>query len=132
MNSITTLIATKIFGKKVGEDSQGNIYYVKLNKKNKEKRWVIYNQDPEGSSVPPKWQAWLTGTTNVVPTKDSSYNWQIKHRTNPTGTSEAYNSTQNIFNKNFKKKHASYRSWSPNSIKEKSIENKKQKKLFPS
>ena len=41
MNSITTLIATKIFGKKVGEDSQGNIYYARFNKENKGKNSEI-------------------------------------------------------------------------------------------
>lgn len=125
MNSITTLITTKIFGKKAGKDSHGNLYFYRTSKKGKEKRWVIYNNNPEGSSVPPKWQAWLTGTTNTIPSKNNLYSWQKKHITNPTGTPEAYNSIKNLFDKNLSRKHKSYSSWSPKLKKEKSVERKK-------
>jgi len=55
MNNMMTLLITKLFGKKAGEDHLGNKYFYRLVKNNKEKRWVIYKGEPDGSSVPSHW-----------------------------------------------------------------------------
>ena len=65
LNNLGTIISTFLFGKRIGEDNFGNIYY--LNKNNK--RWVLYYKNNDASSVPPEWQAWLTFTVNDLPNK---------------------------------------------------------------
>ena len=70
-------------------------------------------------------KAWLTGTTNSVPTNKKKYKWQKEHVPNITGSQDAYNSLQNIFDNNLKKKHTGYSSWNPNSKEVNKIEDKK-------
>ena len=41
-NNIGTILYSLLSGKKVGEDNQGNKFYV--HKKNKKKRWVLYKK----------------------------------------------------------------------------------------
>ena len=105
-NNIGTVIKTLLFGKKTGEDSFGNIYY--LNKNNK--RWVIYNKNNDASSIPPEWQAWLTYTSNDIPKKNSKKKkWQIKHQPNNTGMNYIITKT----NHKIKNEKPLYSSWSP-------------------
>lgn len=107
LNNLGTIINTLLFGKKIGEDDFGNLYY--LNKNNK--RWVIYFKNNDASSVPPEWQSWLTHTVKNTPNrKDKKKKWQIKHQPNSTGINY-------ILNKNNEEKKddiSSYNSWSPN------------------
>ena len=56
---------TRRFGNEVGKDDAGNVYFV--DKKNPNRRWVIYAGDNDGSRVPPGWQAWLKGTIDELP-----------------------------------------------------------------
>ena len=125
MNNMMTLLITKLFGKKAGEDHLGNKYFYRLVKNNKEKRWVIYKGEPDGSSVPSHWQAWLTRTVNSIPINKKKYKWQKKHVPNLTGSQDAYNSLENIFDNNLKKKHTAYSSWNPNSKEVNKIDDKK-------
>jgi len=125
MNNMVTLLITKLFGKKVGEDHLGNKYFYRLLKNKKEKRWVIYKSEPDGSSVPSHWQAWLTGTAKYIPTNKKKYKWQKNHEPNLTGKQDAYNSLENIFDNNLKKKHTAYSSWNPNSKEVNRSEDKK-------
>src|SRR6476660_2013490 len=55
-----TALFTRRFGNEVGKDDAGNVYFV--DKKNPNRRWVIYAGDNDGSRVPPGWQLWLKGT----------------------------------------------------------------------
>ena len=57
---------TWLRGELVGADSYGNRYYRERNGRplrrgggrfSREKRWVIYYGEPEGSKVPPEWHA---------------------------------------------------------------------------
>ena len=107
LNNLGTIISTFLFGKKIGEDNFGNIYY--LNKNNK--RWVLYYKNNDASSVPPEWQAWLTYTVNDLPNKkDKKKKWQIKHEPNKTGLNYIMKK-----NKQEKKEEiSSYNSWKPN------------------
>lgn len=91
--SIGTRLFTLIHGELVGSDEFGNKYYVDRRTKGKkrEKRWVLYNGEPEASRVPPEWNAWLHATTAVPPiTRAKTRSWQKPHEPNRTGTDLAY------------------------------------------
>jgi NADH:ubiquinone oxidoreductase subunit len=106
-NNLGTQINTFLFGKKIGEDEFGNIYYI--NKNNK--RWVVYYEQNDASSVSPEWQAWLTYTVNNIPKINEYKNkWQVKHQPNTTGINYIYNKSI----KDKKSEKLSYNSWSPN------------------
>ncbi|SVC57101.1 uncharacterized protein METZ01_LOCUS309955 [marine metagenome] len=92
--SLGTKLYTWLFGTLVGKDQFTNMYYRQKQSKlgQREKRWVIYNEEPEGSAVPPEWQGWLTHTLSEPPTEKqlTKQSWMIDHRPNPTGTRNAY------------------------------------------
>jgi NADH:ubiquinone oxidoreductase subunit len=87
-------------GEAVGSDSFGNRYYRERGSRklqrgggrfSREKRWVIYNGEPEGSKVPSEWHAWLHHTVDEVPRPDRPrYPWEKPHQPNMTGTRYAY------------------------------------------
>ena len=60
-----TSLFSRRHGRKVGSDADGNVYFE--HKKDKSRRWVIYQGDNDGCRVPPGWQAWLRGTIDDVP-----------------------------------------------------------------
>ena len=75
--TLGTRLLTWFRGELVGTDPYGNRYYRERGAKplrrgggrtSREKRWVIYNGEPEGSKVPPEWHAWLHHTVDVVVT----------------------------------------------------------------
>lgn len=87
-------IGTRLFtwrkGRLVGEDDQGNRYY--LSKDGSDRRWVIYNGEAEASRVPADWHGWLHKTVDTLPTEDNytPFPWQKPHKPNLTGTPGAY------------------------------------------
>ena len=86
-----TWLYTKLRGKKVGEDTLGNVYYRSSRRRagNREERWVVFAGEAEASRVPPEWHAWLHHTTDV-PIDASAKIWQKPHQSNLTGTEAAY------------------------------------------
>lgn len=85
-------------GQFVGSDSFGNRYYQTkkpAGKNLKEKRWVIYHGEQEGSKVPAEWHGWLHFRTNELPNLEYLYYWQKPHLPNLTGTSLA-----NLYHRN--------------------------------
>ena len=76
-------------GVKVGEDSQGNVFY---ETRDKARRWVIYNGEAEASRVDPDWHGWLHHTYDAPPTEAPlpKKDWEKPHVPNLTGTVEAY------------------------------------------
>ena len=76
-------------GEKVGEDSQGNIFY---QSKDGAKRWVIFNGEAEASRIDPSWHGWLHHTWDDPPTKAPlpRKDWEKPHLENLTGTPSAY------------------------------------------
>lgn len=86
-------IGTKFFtsrnGERVGEDSFGNIYYRNADDT---KRWVIYKDVAEASSVTPEWHGWLHHTFELPPTEAplKRWDWEKPAKPNMTGTDEAY------------------------------------------
>ena len=88
-----TRFATWRFGKRVGEDEFGNVYYEGgMSSYGLPKRWVIYKGYAEASAIPPGWHGWMHHRTDVPPTKENyvAKDWQKEHRANPTGSPQAY------------------------------------------
>jgi NADH:ubiquinone oxidoreductase subunit len=99
MTTFGTRLLTWLRGELVGTDSYGNSYYRLKNDKpsgrgggrfSRERRWVIYKGEPEGSKVPPEWHAWLHHTVDEVPGAWPHYAWERPHQPNMTGTPHAY------------------------------------------
>ena len=63
---IGTRIFTARHGVEVGRDVQGNIYY-SSGTGAAQRRWVIYNGEPEASRIPPEWHLWMHKTVNEPP-----------------------------------------------------------------
>jgi NADH:ubiquinone oxidoreductase subunit len=85
-----TALWTRRFGKEVGRDDDGNIYYA--DKKQVGRRWVIYNGSNDASRVGPGWQLWLKGTIDDLPDKalPPARKFQQKPTANLTGTMAAF------------------------------------------
>ena len=82
-----TFLKTLFFGKFMGEDINGNKYY--MSKKNE--RWVIYQDNIEASKITSEWFLWMHHTINELPKNDNKkYLWQKLHLENQTGTINSY------------------------------------------
>nr|WP_316653629.1 NADH:ubiquinone oxidoreductase subunit NDUFA12 [uncultured Gellertiella sp.] len=80
-------------GKRVGEDSLGNIYYQGgKDSEGRTRRWVIYRDYAEASAIPPGWHGWMHHRTDTPPSQENyvAREWERPHRANPTGTAQAY------------------------------------------
>ena len=99
--TIGTRLMTWLRGELVGTDAFGNRYYRDKSQRklergggrfSREKRWVLYNGEAEGSRVPPEWHAWLHHTVDEIPADGGKpkYAWQKPHQPNLTGTPDAY------------------------------------------
>ena len=122
MKNFFLQIYSYLNGEFIGKDQLGNKYY-KSNISHgikKEKRWVIYKNDNDPTSVEPIWHAWLHHVVKDVPnlkTKKNFY-WQKKISPNYTGTKKAYLPPGHILSKERKiKKIKNYESWMPNKKK---------------
>lgn len=85
----------------VGTDKAGNKYYrsKKVQPGRRERRWVIYNGEPEATKVPPEWHGWLHHTVKEPLGEGSPFHkpWQKEHLPNPTGTLQAYRPPGHLF-----------------------------------
>jgi NADH:ubiquinone oxidoreductase subunit len=97
ISNVQMLIQTLFRGTAVGEDALGNKYYKGSPREGskRERRWVIYKDEPEASLVPPEWHGWLHHQTDAVPApagEASKYrkSWQQPPQANLTGTDAAY------------------------------------------
>jgi NADH:ubiquinone oxidoreductase subunit len=94
-NTWSNRIYTRLRGQHVGSDEQGNHYYVQskgVGPLGVPRRWVIYKAEAEASLIPPEWHGWMHYTVDTPPT-EGDYRpkpWQLAHRSNKTGTPEAY------------------------------------------
>ena len=92
--TIGTRHFTWLHGELVGSDQFGNRYYrdKRTRGHKRERRWVLYNGEPEASKVPPEWHGWLHRIVKDPPTvaKPVRRPWQKEHEPNPTGTARAY------------------------------------------
>ena len=76
-------------GVRVGEDTQGNVFYTS---RDGTRRWVIYNGEAEASRVSPDWHGWLHHTFDELPSDTPLPHkaWEKPHQENLTGTPLAY------------------------------------------
>lgn len=94
--TINTQFWTWRHGQKVGEDSQGNVFY---QTKDGKRRWVIYNGESEASRVDPDWHGWLHHTWAEPPSKAPLPHraWEKPHVPNLTGTAAAYHPEGSLY-----------------------------------
>ncbi|WP_296763553.1 NADH:ubiquinone oxidoreductase subunit NDUFA12 [Sediminimonas sp.] len=87
--TLTTQLYTWRYGEKVGEDEQGNKFYISGDGT---RRWVIYNGEVEASRISPDWHGWLHHTFDEVPSEAPLRHkpWEKPHQENLTGTAMAY------------------------------------------
>ncbi|MCQ0093871.1 NADH:ubiquinone oxidoreductase subunit NDUFA12 [Roseovarius sp. M141] len=109
--TLNTQLYTWRKGTKVGEDSQGNIFY---RSKDGDRRWVIYNGEAEASRVSPEWHGWLHHTYQDPPTETPLPHqpWEKPHLENLTGTALAYAPAGSI-RRSGSKPRSDYEAWSP-------------------
>ena len=87
--TIGTRFHTWRFGKRVGADDAGNVYYQSADGV---RRWVIYNGPAEATAIGPGWHGWMHHRVDVAPPQESytPRAWQKPHQPNHTGTPAAY------------------------------------------
>ncbi len=95
LSPVSFLLTVWRRGEFVGQDTLGNRYFRAAPRKGykHDRRWVLYNGEPEASLVPPEWHGWLHHQTDAVPNPEGfSYrkSWQAPHHPNMTGTPQAY------------------------------------------
>jgi len=113
-------VFSKLFGKKVGEDEFGNIFYEskKLSRYfGRYMRWVLYNGIPEPTKVSAEWYGWLHHQDNEIPLSKKSikHKW-MKHRNlNLTGSKFSYFPLGHFLSKNKTKPKSTgdYTTWTP-------------------
>ena len=91
--TLNTRFHTWRFGKEVGRDEQGNIYYEGgTDSEGRTRRWVIYNGASEATRIPPGWHGWMHHRVDTPPSRESyaAQEWQKPHQPNLTGTPAAY------------------------------------------
>lgn len=91
--SLGTRLFTRRSGRRMGEDTAGNLYFEGgTDVHGKPRRWVIYKGSNDASHVPPEWHGWLHGTLEDTPDKalPPVRPWQAEPRPNLTGTRGAY------------------------------------------
>lgn len=94
LSTVQINVFTWLKGKKIGSDDQGNVYYRAAPRRGtkRERRWVIYKNEPDASAVPPQWHGWLHHQTDTIPAANDPFSkpWIKPHKTNMTGTDRAY------------------------------------------
>ena len=116
--NIGTRIFTLLNGRRVGQDAIGNIYYEDRRPRvgAPRRRWVDYKGEPEASSVPPEWHAWLHYTVDAPLAETGRKTWQKPHQPNLTGSAASYRPAGHDY-AGGKRAAASgdYESWTPGS-----------------
>ncbi len=102
----------KITSSFMGADEHGNRYFESKSKDylGRRRRYVLYKDRAEPSSVPPALHAWLHYLTNDFLDENTHYAWQKPHASNATGTKMAYDP---LDHKIRGKVSADHVSWSP-------------------
>ena len=107
-------------GKQVGEDGQGNVYYVQrkgVGPLGVPRRWVVYKSYAESSQIPPEWHGWMHHTVDTLPTGETYHPrpWQKPHLANMTGTAKAYRPSGSLLSPSGKRAASAsdYEAWKP-------------------
>lgn len=116
----TSLTLWKKKAEFVGEDEQGNKYYIEGGKPSfpdgRRRRWVIYHGVADASRVPPDWHGWLHHNFDEPPTKSPLLRQKFEkdHLPNMSGTPLAYKPAGSLSYAGAEKKTPSdYEAWSP-------------------
>jgi len=91
--TLGTRLHTWRFGKRVGEDQFGNVYYQGgTDSEGRTRRWVIYKGYSEASTIPPGWHGWMHHRTDTPPVDENyvPHEWEKPHVQNRTGSAGAY------------------------------------------
>ena len=91
--TLGTRFHTWRFGKRVGEDQFGNVYYQGgTDSQGRTRRWVIYKGYSEASTIPPGWHGWMHHRVATPPVDENytPHEWEKQHVANLTGTAAAY------------------------------------------
>ena len=105
--TVGTFIYTFFTGKFVGKDQFGNKYYFN----SKGKRWTIYKNEVESSTIPAEWHMWIHFLKDEKPLDSSNkFKWQKKHEENLTGTTNAYK-PDGLLSSDDKKSMKKYEIW---------------------
>lgn len=109
--TLNTMVWTRRHGEKVGEDSQGNVFYQTAGGV---RRWVIFNGVSDASRVDTEWHGWLHHTFDSPPTVDPLLRraWERPHQPNQTGTVNAYHPPGSLFSEKLKDRQ-DYDAWQP-------------------
>lgn len=86
-------LTTGLSASKIGSDRFGNTYWESRKSwlgYGRKRRFVLYNGAPDPTKVPPEWHCWLHHITDAPLPEKKLYAWQKEHRSNMTGTPEAY------------------------------------------
>ncbi|MEM8797518.1 MAG: NADH:ubiquinone oxidoreductase subunit NDUFA12 [Pseudomonadota bacterium] len=100
-------------GVKVGEDSQGNVYYRNADDT---RRWIIYNGPVEASRIPSGWHGWMHHKVKAAPSEQNyaKREWELPHLANPTGTAHARLPDSSLLKPDPKvAQDADYEAWRP-------------------
>ena len=115
--TIGTRFHTWRFGKRVGEDEAGNVYYEGgKDSEGRTRRWVIYNGYAEASAIPPGWHGWMHHRTDISPAHENykAREWQKPHQQNQTGTPNAFRPQGSISNTGERPRvTGDYDAWTP-------------------
>jgi len=107
------------FGRKVGEDQFGNVYYEGgTNSDGQTRRWVIFNGYSEASAIPPGWHGWIHHRVDTAPSAETykPREWQKPHQPNLTGTAAAYRPKGSILGAGHRPQvTGDYDAWTPGS-----------------
>jgi NADH:ubiquinone oxidoreductase subunit len=111
--TLGTALFTRRFGKRVGSDSSGNVYY---QGKKDGRRWVIYNGPNDASRIPPDWYAWMHHMIDGLPDESLPPTPKFLKAPTPnlTGTPAAYKPPGSL-EKGGRRQAASgdYEAWTP-------------------
>ena len=111
--TLSTRLFTWLRGEYVGSDEAGNRYY--QHRKN-DRRWVIYNGYADASTIEPGWHGWMHHRVDTPPSREryTPRPWQKPHRSNKTGTAEAYRPDGSLLATGQRPRVTSdYDAWSP-------------------
>lgn len=105
------------YGKRVGQDESGNVYYEGgINSDGQTRRWVIYSDYSEASKISPGWHGWIHHRVDVAP-PDETYkprDWEKPHEPNLTGTAAAYRPKGSVLgNRHRPQVTGDYDAWTP-------------------
>ena len=116
--TIGTWLHTRLFGRSVGTDADGNTYYEtsRAVAGTRTRRWVIYAGAPEATKVPPEWHSWLHYTTDSPLPVAARRPWQRAHQANATGTEASYRPPGHDYSGGTRARATGdYEAWSPGS-----------------